>query len=516
MALLLKLSTRIKIFLVIFLLCIFVIFITAFSSYIMRIHETNDNLREIIEDKLYIAESTLYQRVSDISNMLSMISGYIYDHDLVDLDFNDNPEAMQRLNDYIYTIANSYNGIMQLRILNIKGREIIRAEREAIGAPVVFIGDDYLQDKQHRYYFNHAIKEDINKIWISDVDLNFENGKMDFPHRPTIRFAMPLGRGSQKTGLVIINHFAESILTYFNSYRNINVYLANKNGDYIVHPNNEKTFSKDKDLKANIFDDFPFMSNVLNRKQMKFSNGAVARKIFLSDDNYLYALFTINKDYMSKIHNEQFFLSIAIYSLSVIFAFFLTAYISKISADEYDKKVYEVTKVKASASKLIHQVGELEDRVYIDPLTGAFNRRYHDERLKHIIGTGVTFGFVFIDIDHFKDVNDKFGHSVGDQVLQEMCELIQANIRNTDFLVRWGGEEFCLILPNVSEKRLPDIAEKLRKVVETNSFCTGTPITASFGVTMHIPGEDEKSLLERADSALYESKENGRNMVTFK
>jgi diguanylate cyclase (GGDEF)-like protein len=516
MGLLFKFSTRVKVFMVIFMLCMFVIFITAFSSYIMRIQQTNESISEIIEDKLYIAESTLYQRVSDISNMLSMISGYIYDHDLADLNFKDHPGAMQQLNDYIYTIANSYSGIMQLRILDINGKELIRAEREAIGSPVVFTGDDYLQDKHNRYYFTQAINEDINSIWISDVDLNFENGKLEYPYRPTIRFAIPIGMGSKKTGLVIINHFAESILTYFNSYKNVNVYLANREGNYIVHPEKDKTFTKYQDTNANMFEDFPFMKNMPNRKQMKLSDGAMARKIYLSDDNYLYALFTMNKRYLSAIHKEQFLLSIAIYSLSVVFAFFLTAYISKISAEEYDKKVHEVTQVKASASKLMHQVGELEDRVYIDPLTGAFNRRYHDERLKHIIGTGIKFGFIFIDIDHFKDVNDRFGHSVGDQVLQEMCEVIQANIRNTDFLVRWGGEEFCLILPNVSKEILPGIAEKLRRVIENFKFCTGTKITASLGVTMNIAGEDEKSLLERADTALYESKENGRNMVTVK
>ena len=153
-----------------------------------------------------------------------------------------------------------------------------------------------------------------------------------------------------------------------------------------------------------------------------------------------------------------------------------------------------------------------------DPLTGCLNRAgfsgvllREQEKLNR---TGTPVSFMIFDIDHFKNVNDTYGHLVGDEVLVNLAKLVQSMIRNTDSLVRWGGEEFVILSEDTSIQNAAFLAEKLRKAIETTTLITQQQVTCSFGVTEMVPGEDPKSLIARADKALYSSKENGRNRVT--
>ena len=116
--------------------------------------------------------------------------------------------------------------------------------------------------------------------------------------------------------------------------------------------------------------------------------------------------------------------------------------------------------------------------------------------------------------DHFKNINDTYGHLVGDEVLVNLAKLVQSMIRNTDSLVRWGGEEFVILSDDTSIQNAAFLAEKLRKAIEASTLITQQRVTCSFGVTEMVPGEDPKSLIARADKALYSSKESGRNRVT--
>ena len=122
--------------------------------------------------------------------------------------------------------------------------------------------------------------------------------------------------------------------------------------------------------------------------------------------------------------------------------------------------------------------------------------------------------FVILDIDHFKYVNDTYGHMVGDEVLVNLAKLIQSKIRNTDALVRWGGEEFVILCGDTPMQNAQFLAEKLRMAIESAQLIKQQQITCSFGIAEMIAGEDPKRLFERADKALYASKENGRNRVT--
>ncbi|MCC3358811.1 sensor domain-containing diguanylate cyclase [Bacillus sp. REN16] len=153
---------------------------------------------------------------------------------------------------------------------------------------------------------------------------------------------------------------------------------------------------------------------------------------------------------------------------------------------------------------------------YTDALTGIANRlQFNDWMEKQITiakKQNTTFSIIFIDIDHFKKINDTYGHTVGDLVLIEFANTVKGALSDIDSFARWGGEEF-IILTNRGRKEAFEFAEQLRKRVEIHSFTTVNYVTASFGVTEFHQGESFDSLLNRADKGLYLSKQNGRNQV---
>jgi two-component system cell cycle response regulator len=171
---------------------------------------------------------------------------------------------------------------------------------------------------------------------------------------------------------------------------------------------------------------------------------------------------------------------------------------------------------------IIHD--RLEQIAIIDPLTKTFNRRYGIERLKdefnHSVQNNTPLGVLMLDIDHFKKVNDTYGHLVGDQVLITIAGIIKQNIRKGDVLMRYGGEEFFVILPGASQGEIRKIAEQIRRFTEENStkyHDQEIKVTISIG-GVSFPEFDIHEiddLIAAADANLYKSKDSGRNKTTI-
>ena len=164
-----------------------------------------------------------------------------------------------------------------------------------------------------------------------------------------------------------------------------------------------------------------------------------------------------------------------------------------------------------------------QQRVYSDPLTGLHNRRFFENQLglelERSLRTGQPLALLFVDLDHFKRVNDERGHEVGDLVLQHAARLMLQHLRRIDQVFRWGGEEFALLLPGTGRDDAMHTADRLRGVIErTPLILPGdgrVPLTVSIGVALapeHAQG-GERALLRHADQALYRAKETGRNRV---
>jgi len=165
----------------------------------------------------------------------------------------------------------------------------------------------------------------------------------------------------------------------------------------------------------------------------------------------------------------------------------------------------------------IKQKKELEKISVTDNLTGVYNRHKLNAILKREFSrsnrVSVPFGIIILDIDLFKNINDKYGHNVGDTVLKQITSIIQENIRECDTLGRWGGEEFLIIIPKGDGDAGKLLANKLKSKIEKYPFSIVKHVTASFGVATYKEDDTIDSLIKRADDALYRAKENGRNRV---
>lgn len=174
-------------------------------------------------------------------------------------------------------------------------------------------------------------------------------------------------------------------------------------------------------------------------------------------------------------------------------------------------------------SSLKKTMDELEERSIKDPLTKLYNRGYlftlGEDRVKNAPLNSEPFSVVMFDIDHFKRVNDTYGHLYGDYVLREMSEVCSIGLRQSDILARYGGEEFCLLLSNTPLEGAYSKAESLRAKISSHRFVqedVQTTVTASFGVAGYDRSLDEDTfhdILKRADTNLYKAKSGGRNRV---
>ena len=153
-----------------------------------------------------------------------------------------------------------------------------------------------------------------------------------------------------------------------------------------------------------------------------------------------------------------------------------------------------------------------------DPLTGLHNRRYFDNQFKTMFEKAVSssepLSVIICDIDHFKSVNDTYGHDVGDAVIKACAKLISNNVRGLDMACRYGGEEFVLVFPNTGLEQSLVAAENLRNTINNCLFQynkKNVPITVSIGIAEFTEEDDIESVFNRADKALYEAKTTGKN-----
>lgn len=175
---------------------------------------------------------------------------------------------------------------------------------------------------------------------------------------------------------------------------------------------------------------------------------------------------------------------------------------------ELNKKNRELAAANTKITQLMHT----------DPLTGLSNRRQLMELLEAEMSKARRHDYalsaVMMDIDHFKSINDTFGHDAGDRVLAGVAQTMRSMCRKEDIVARFGGEEFVLILPSSPSASTLECAERIRKAIQDTAFeGISRQVTASFGVTLFTKNDTQDSFLKRADNALYQAKTSGRNRI---
>lgn len=226
---------------------------------------------------------------------------------------------------------------------------------------------------------------------------------------------------------------------------------------------------------------------------------------------------------MKKINYEMLYDNFNHYNTSSQFFIRNIQSVIEFKAKERDHQIqYEL--FKELINKYVVLTRELEEKLEVithlsetDPLLNINNRLKLNNELQREIDITRRYGHplsvIMFDIDHFKKVNDKYGHDNGDNVLITIANLVNGQIRKTDIFARWGGEEFMIVLPNTTLDKGAVLAEKLRKIIEECRIPIVGYITSSFGVYQFARGDDFESMVKNVDIILYKAKKSGRNRV---
>lgn len=202
----------------------------------------------------------------------------------------------------------------------------------------------------------------------------------------------------------------------------------------------------------------------------------------------------------------------------VLFLFFITSLLARSLLIKQENISQELKKHRNNLQGLVEmRTEQLEKLATTDDLTQVYNRRKLYELAGYEVERSLRYkhplSIIMIDIDHFKKINDNFGHDIGDQTLKTLTKVISNTIRAIDIFGRIGGEEFMLVLPDTNKIEAKEFAERLRASVEKENFPTVKHITISLGVTECVEEDKLNPLFKRADIALYAAKNDGRNRV---
>lgn len=182
----------------------------------------------------------------------------------------------------------------------------------------------------------------------------------------------------------------------------------------------------------------------------------------------------------------------------------------------------EIFSDNSSKLAVIEELQVTKDMAYLDELTRICNRRsmaqYFQSKINDFQAKKFPFGVAMLDVDHFKNVNDTYGHDAGDKILKMVADVLSSTSRSFDVVARWGGEEFMVLFANVNESLLKKIAERQRMLIEKSRVLyegAEINITISIGITLFNEDDDQESVIKRCDDLLYQAKEAGRNQVQF-
>jgi len=410
----------------------------------------------------------------------------------------------------------------QIRFIDNRGRERIRINYNK-GQPIS-VPPGKLQDKKDRYYFGQIQKIAAGKVYLSPLDLNVEQGKVERPYKPTLRVAVAVQNARhERAGIIILNYYGSHLLQHIRE-RHVPGYLPDLGELSLLNADGYWLLAADPE------DEWGFM--FAEKKQRRFGRRYPqewANILAGEDGSFLTAngLFTYTtvrpKDARLKMGGKYFWKLVSRLpldktdsmlahekSLFVVIGILLVCFSAALAGGGvffYHRKLLYEEELRKLASS--------------DPLTGLLNRRAFLDRLLHEKSRfdrhGGSLVLIMADIDHFKQVNDQHGHDAGDYILQRISKIIQTRMRITDVLCRWGGEEFLLLLAGNDEVDGRCVAEKVRTIVEAELFTfddRDIPVTMSFGVAFFERGMAVEQCIQLADQRLYYSKKNGRNLVT--
>jgi diguanylate cyclase (GGDEF)-like protein len=445
--------------------------------------------------------------------------------------------------EFFTLIASTSRKYMQLRFIDINGNEKIRVQRNHYDDEVVIVPDDKLQNKAHRDYFYHAIHSSKPVVY-SQMDLNSEHGQIEKPVKPVIRISKRVYRHDNLAGVIIANIFLERFLENRFSTQGFKIYLSDKNGFFLVHPDTQRQWSRILQTGYNLENEYPREVECILNNEVCQTNRLFAKTIQSIDNPDGLKVIIEPNDYqleqqMKQHFNKMLWVSFAVLMLSLPIAFFFSRtpvkqqreidQLNTILESRIQEKVDEIRKVNIVLEKKVaertRELEEANSKLYlqatIDELTGVPNRHYFFEMTERYLELchrkQQALSIIMLDLDYFKRINDKYGHNIGDKVLKYIAKTISANLRRSDILGRIGGEEFAITLPDTELEIATELAKKLCDRVRQTSFQDQEltiAVTISLGLYQaEANAKDVSHLLSQADMALYAAKQAGRDQV---
>lgn len=426
--------------------------------------------------------------------------------------------------DLFLSFANSSKNIMQLRFIDKTGQEKIRIDRKNLNSKTIIVRDNELQNKSNRYYFKEIF--DLNGgFWYSNIDLNEEKGQIELPIKPTFRVGTVVKYQNKKVGILIINMFMEDILKNIQTNNLFNIYIIDKKGNFLLHPNSKYDWSKYLNIKYTIKDEFPeYYNKILSYSNLN-THSFHSEKLSIDNLDQM-KIIVEPKLYYTKsqliIHTKELiFLLLGIIILSIPIAYIFAKNPSKLKeeVDKFNETLEH--KIIERTNKLNKTNKRLEKLATLDFLTQIPNRRYFFSIGKKYFAQArkdsMPLSIFILDIDYFKKINDKYGHKVGDEALILVAKTLKNHIRQDDIIARIGGEEFAILIQHQNLRNIDLIADKLRQEIFDTTFTVLNKkinLSISIGIT-HYKKNDSTliDMYERADKALYQAKNAGRNCI---
>ncbi len=482
-----------------------------------------------------------------------------------------------RLSSALSELLNSHKEYNQVRFIGAAnhGLELVRIDKTENSISVV--DGLALQEKAHFSYVYNTLKLKPGEIFISAPKLNKERGLLDGYGKPSIILATPIYTNTNTiVGAMVINVDMETMFSLIETDvpDNIDVIATNSQGDYLLHPNAEKTFGFDKGTRFTIQQDLPVAQRIFAgeltqlvaemqdlrapEKQAVISLSKLPFE-WAADENYIVLGLVSNLDTVLQESRQlgitalksalvfgllfvllSLFLawkiSTPLRQMATIFARFKQGDpVPEIHLQRNDELGLLARNFSLMAKKLNAQLMELNcQRQYLhkvahhDPLTNLPNRILLEDRIEQALISArrdkMEVAIMLMDLDGFKPVNDKFGHDTGDLLLQECATRMLGCVRETDTVARYGGDEFMIIISardlqmrGMSTRHISrQVADKIRNSLNQAFFINDNQIhvSCSIGIALYPQdGDDKLSLIKHADSAMYTAKSLGKNCV---
>ncbi len=501
--------------LIFFLLCLILFSITSLLQYNLNESQKKELINS--EQRLVSVENTA------ISNKINKItSDLLYLTDSFRLNYDGNGDYTEVEREWL-AFSDRKRIYDQIRFIDANGNELIRVNNSSNGAYLVDKAD--LQNKKDRYYFTDTINLNDNQVYVSQLDLNVENGEIEVPIKPTLRISIPYYQNGIPEGIVVLNYLADDMLHQVKTVSttsNGDIYLLNSDGYWAYdssNSNNEWSFMYEDRADISFRNNYPVEWETISNNEDGYlvSNHGV----------FIYCKIITSKAFSMENNDYSFILGAGDWTIvsfqpadsnsGSLFTRGIGTMLLELAKENcllylFALIISVVIAVLMSANKIERE--RIRYFSEFDSMTGVYNRRAGFEKLtqlyKHISTNSCQISICFLDINGLKEVNDALGHEAGDELIHSVISGIKNNIRKNDFVARLGGDEFLIIFEGLDEKKSEEIWERIvhEYALVNENENRRYFISVSHGIeTFHCNANEQiDAIVNNADAKMYHEK----------